>query len=306
MVEAARKAYTDFPTVVNDIPESGKTYVNSISEYAKMDSYLQTSQRAIGGSSDSAQLAQSYFWSKVAKGEVNDDEYRELYHNVVILAVLAQCAIDGVKREYAVNPTDEIERIRNMSCMKKERDYPLFMKYTHKIAVTKNGVERPYDEIKRDRKKIDKRIDNSIVCPMNYLQSHLDKIQGAQKGKTLDTYDYFIKYKGRANHKQMSKIHELVEGYNKFVTKAMMYEDKINEYYDLVIEKTKELQETISKMKLSLITMNRIIETSLGVMGQARIDNQYNDATKYISKTFSILYRVDKERFLNNFKRLKR
>ena len=89
MVKAAKIAYRDFPTVVNDIPESGKTYVNSISEYAKMDSYLQTSQRAIGGSSDSAQLAQSYFWSKVANGEVDDDEYRDLYHNVVILAVLA-------------------------------------------------------------------------------------------------------------------------------------------------------------------------------------------------------------------------
>jgi hypothetical protein len=85
MVKAAKVAYHDFPTVVNAIPESGKSYVNDIREYAKMDSMMQTAQKAIGGSSDSAQLAQSYFWSKKAKGEFD----QELYHNIVILAVLA-------------------------------------------------------------------------------------------------------------------------------------------------------------------------------------------------------------------------
>jgi hypothetical protein len=145
MVKAAMIAYRDFPTVVNEIPESGLTYRNGLHEYAKMDSAMQQAQRAIGGSSDSAQLAQSYMLSKVAKGEF-DDEYQDLYHNVIILAVLAQVAIDGIKRQYAVDPNDEIARIRDMDCMKREKDYPLFMKYTHKIPVTKNGAERPYED----------------------------------------------------------------------------------------------------------------------------------------------------------------
>lgn len=216
-----------------------------------------------------------------------------------------QCAIDGVKREYAVNPTDEIERIRNMSCMKKERDYPLFVKYTHKIAVTKNGVERPYDDIKKERRSVDKRINNEIVCPMNYLQSHLDKIQGAAKTNTIDTSKLFIKMKGIANNRQMSKIRELVEEYDSFVTKNMIYAEKDNEYLDLIIEKTKDVQEKISKIKISAITMNRLIETCLGFMGRTHIDKKYNEATKHISKTFNLLYHADKEKFLRNFKRIK-
>ena len=238
MVEAARIAYRDYPTAVNEIPESGKTYENEIHQYAKMDSSMQRQQKAIGGSSDSSQLAQSYMWSKVAVGEF-DEEYTQLYHNTVILATLAQVAIDSIKKEFAVNPNDEIERIRNMPCMKRKKDFPLFMKYTHKIPVTKNGNERSYDEIKNDRKKVNKRIDNTIVCPMNYLQTHLDKIQGAEKTKTTDTAEYFVKIKGWADNRQMSKIRTLIEEYDTFVSKAMIYAEKDNEYYDLVMQRTK-------------------------------------------------------------------
>lgn len=303
MVKAAMVAYRDFPTVVNDIPESGKTYVNDMREYARMDSAMQCAQKAIGGSSDSAQLCQSYMWAKVAKEEF-DEEYEQLYHNVVILAVLAQVAIDGIKRQYAVDPNDEIARIRAMDCMKREKDYPLFMKYTHKISVTKNGNERSYDEIKKDRRKVNKRIDNTIVCPMNYLQTHLDKIQGAEKTKTTDTTEYFIKIKGWADNRQMSKIRTLIEEYDTFMSKAMIYAEKDSEYCDLVMQKTKELNDEISKMKVSAITMNRLIETCLGIMGQTNTDAQYNDATKYAMRTFSILHRMNQEKFLSNFKRV--
>lgn len=88
MVEAARRAYKDFPTVVNEIPESGLSYDNNLKEYARMDISMQNAQKAIGGSSDSAQLAQSYMWTKIYNNEL-DDEYLQLYHNTAILAVLA-------------------------------------------------------------------------------------------------------------------------------------------------------------------------------------------------------------------------
>ena len=85
---AAKKAYAEFPTVVNEVGESGITYKKTMSEYAKMDSKMQGAQKAIGGSSDSAQLAQSYYWTKIANGEY-DEETQQLYDDVVILAVLA-------------------------------------------------------------------------------------------------------------------------------------------------------------------------------------------------------------------------
>jgi len=302
MVEAARIAYRDYPTVVNEIPESGLTYRNEPHAYAKMDSAMQQAQRAIGGSSDSAQLAQSYMWSKVARGEF-DDEYQQLYHNVVILAVLAQVAIDGVKRQYAVNPNDEISRIREMDCMKRKKDYPEFMKYTHKIQMTKNGEERPYEEIKKEKRRVIKRIDKHLVCPMNYLEAHLDKIQGAEKYDVVDTSEFFVKMKGRADNRQMSKVREIIEDYDSFVKHNIMTNDDIDDVMTHITQKMQEVLDAIQKIKISAITMNRLIETSLGVMGKARLDSQYNDAIKYIRKTFNIMYRTNKGVFLQNFKK---
>ena len=88
MVLGAKRAYVEYPTVVNEVPESKTTYNNTLADYALMDSKMQAAQKAIGGSSDSAQLSQSYMWSKIACGEY-DDEYWQLYDNTVILAVLA-------------------------------------------------------------------------------------------------------------------------------------------------------------------------------------------------------------------------
>ena len=301
MVEAARISYRDYPTVVNEIPESGLTYRNEIHEYAKMDSAMQQAQKAIGGSSDSAQLAQSYMWSKVARGEF-DDEYQQLYHNVVILAVLAQVAIDGIKRQYAVNPNDEIARIRDMDCMKRKKDYPAFMKYTHKIQMTKNGEERPYEEIKKEKRRIFRRIDKNLVCPMNYLQEYLDKIQGASRSDVVDTSEFFVKLKGKANNRQMSKIREIVEEYDKFVKRHMIeYADDKDAIYD-VIDKTKDVLESLKKLKITAITMNRLIETCLGIMGKTHTESQYNEAVKYVRKTFNLLYHTNPQMFLSNFK----
>ena len=213
-----------------------------------------------------------------------------------------QVAIDGIKRQYAVDPNDEIARIRAMDCMKREKDYPLFMEYTHKIPTTKNGSERPYEEIKKDKKKIKKRIDRSIVCPMNYLQNWLDKIQGAVKDDSIDTYAFFQKIKGKANEKQMSKIRVIVKEYDGYVTKNLIYGEDNQESFNNVLNKTEEIITTLQGMKLSAVTMNRLIETSLGIVGRVREDRQYIDATKYTTRTLNILYRMDKDKFLSNFK----
>lgn len=53
-----------------------------------MDSKMQASQRAIGGSSDTAQLALSYYADRIYKG-INDEETQQIYENIIILAVLA-------------------------------------------------------------------------------------------------------------------------------------------------------------------------------------------------------------------------
>ena len=304
MVEAARIAYRDYPTVVNEIPESGVTYDNTKSEYAKMDCKMQSAQKAIGGSSDTAQLSQSYYWDKVAKGEI-DDDCRQYYENTVILAVCAQLAIDGCKKVFAVDVNNDIERIRSQECMKREKDYPEFMKWTHEIPVTKNGKERSYDDIRRDRNKVRKRVDSSIVCPMNWLEESLNKIQGVSKRDYVDTKDYFIKIPGEANRHQASKIRKMIEeydGYTKHLLFLMQDSPDVDDYFYLLLIKTNDLLSTLNRMKISQYTINRLIGTVLGIDWGIQEENKYRQASKYVRKTLNVLYRNNREKFLKCFK----
>ena len=303
MVAAAKIAYRDYPTVVNEVGESGMSYDNTMADYARMDSAMQNAQKAIGGSSDTAQLSQSYYWSKIAKKEL-DEDCKQYYENTVILAVAAQLAIDGCKRQYEVDVNNDISRIRSQPCMKKEKDYPKFIKWTRKVPVTKNGKERPKDEIIKDKNRIKIRIDDDIVCPMNWLQDYLGKIQGAEKKNIVDTRNYFIKIAGKADNRQMSKIRALVEQYDLETRKIMILiqEDYNNaDYYELLEIKTMEVLDKLSKMKISKYTMNRLIGSVLGI--DWGVINQYKiqQPSKYTRKLLNVLYKTNKELFLSNF-----
>ena len=300
MVAAAKRCYEEFPTVVNDLPESGITYTNDLHQYARMDSKMQQAQKAIGGSSDSAQLAQSYYWDKVAKG-VNDVEKRELYENIIILAVIAQVSIDGCKKEYAVDPTVEIARIRAMKCMRRKNDFPAFMKYTREIVTTKNGKERPRKEVKADKDRLNRRIDDDIVCPMNWLQDALNKIQGNSRNNGIDTEDFFVHMIGKANQYQLTNIRKIVEEYDRYV--QYHHFDTDEQMEDLLI-RTESMLDEMKKIRITnILTINRLVATALGIEGKTHTNKRYKNASKHAKQMLNALYRYDKEKFLINFVR---
>lgn len=304
MVEAARIAYREYPTVVNEVPESGMSYNNTMKEYARMDSAMQGAQKAIGGSSDSAQLSQSYYWTKVANGE-DDDEKQQLYENTVILAVCAQLAIDGCKKVFAVDVNDDIARIRSQPCMNRQLDYPRFMKWTHKIPVTKNGKERPQEDIKAERNKVGKRIDEKLICPMNWLQDCLDKIQGASKDGFVDTKEFFVNNPGWANNRQMSKIRKIVEDYDGYTKRLMGYlidDIEDDEILELLMLKTDETYEKLKGLKMSKITINRLVGSVIGIDMGINNDYKYKITSKYTRKMMNLLYNCNREYFLSCFK----
>ena len=305
MVEAARIAYRDYPTVVNEVGESGMSYDNTMAEYARMDSAMQSAQKAIGGSSDTAQLSQSYYWDKVAKGEF-DDDCNQYYENTVILAVVAQLAIDGCKRLFEVDVNNDIARIRSQRCMKKDKDYPAFMKWTHEIPLTKNGKERAKEDIAKDKNKIKNRIIKELVCPMNWLQECLDKIQGAERKSLVNTQDFFIKIPGKADNRQMSKIRKLVERYDTDTRRLILLiqDDSDNtDYYNLLELRSEEILSELSKMKISKYTMNRLIGSALGIDRGVRDQYKNQQSSKYTRKILNLMYNSNKQLFLSNFTR---
>lgn len=325
MVEAARISYRDFPTALNAIGQSNKTYRNEMSEYARMDSAANRAQMGIGLSSNLAQMCLSYLWTKKARGEI-DDEYEELYHNCIILATLAQVLIDGIKRTFEVDAMSEIERIQNTPCMNRfkekvdkngnvilgknnkplmeRRDLPEFMMYVKEVPYTKDGKEIPYEEVKKNQDKIINRIDYDLVCPMNYLIELLGKIQGSSRSTKKDTVEYFIPITGKADNRQMSKIRKVIEEYDawtKVHIRSKKYYDEKDEYMDDFIEKSQEVIDSIRAFKISKITMNRLIGSVLGVDRSVNTNRKYRAASKYTRKMLNMMYKYNKDMFLANF-----
>lgn len=321
MVKCAEICYTQYPTIVNDLRESGITYQNTMTEYARMDNKLARSQMGIGYSSNLAQLALTYYWTEKQKPNPDKNRLKELYDNFVILSVIAQVLIDGCKREYEVDGMKELDRISKMNCMSikkrikdktgKEKyikyDFPEFMKYTREIQISKNNKALPLEEIQKNRDKLKQRINPTLSCPMNWLEECLDKIQGASTVKTESITDYFIKMKGKANSRQMTKIRKLIEDYDGLVKYLQMNCDNKEILVSRLIEGSEYLLSELKKIKIgNPVTINRLIETALGL--ETRVGNSKQlstSSTKYCRKTLNYLYKMDKKKFLINFKEKK-
>lgn len=316
IVESARRCYQDFPTIVNDLKESGVTYDNTPADYAQMDNMMSRSQLGIGWSSNAAQLCMSYYWTELAKEKRDEELLKAYYDNFIILSVLAQVIIDGCKRVYEIDGLDEIKRIMDEPWMRREyvdakgkvhkKDFPMFMKYTRTVPHTKNGEELPYDIVKGNKEKIKNRIDESITCPMNWLQEYLDKIQGTPTTNSTPTEDFFIVMDGSVNSHTSKKIIDIIVNYSNSIKREMTSSDSSEELVEAMV---REMDNTINKLKhikiKNLKTINKIIETALDLNGAVYSVNKayQRNNVKYSRQILNCLYRMDKEVFLSNFLR---
>ena len=119
IVELARKAYAECPTIINDIKSGTNEYDKSMKSYSKMDSNISSAQYNIGSASNIAQLALSYWFDGGCKDKGLEDVF-------IICSVLAQVAIDSCKRNFEIKVGAELARIEKLPCMKHGPRYPVF------------------------------------------------------------------------------------------------------------------------------------------------------------------------------------
>lgn len=319
MVECARRCYERFPTIVNALNESGISYDNTPEAYAEMDNKMSKARLGIGWSSNLAMLAISYFFTEMQKEEDERDErlVLQLEDDFIILSVVAQLIIDGCKREYEVSGMDIIKLIGQQDCMHrtimtfengflKERkyDFPLFMKYTRPIPYTKNGKELPFSEINKSKKKLRDRVDPSLVCPMNWVEEKLDKIQNASTSDSIPTEKFFIKINGKPKYKQVSKIIQLAKEYDEWIMESTkpLYDPDSN-FKEQLSLKAKYYADEVGKIRSNNpATINKLIEYSLGLNISGNYKNAaIKSARKYGIKIMSLLYRANRTKFLSNF-----
>lgn len=201
IVEHAKKCYLSYPTIVNNIPKEKNIYDNTLKNYAIIDNTLASYQRAIGESSNLAQVAQTYSYNDFSSDKLKKyAEYvcsnEELDDYACILAVVAQIAIDSAKRKFDVDVLEEINRIRSELGVQ-EIGYPLFYADVQNKKLVGVNMRNKYKEPKRfgvknkntdtnkekekeneeskegeeqEKKDEKEKVNINLVCPMNCVR----------------------------------------------------------------------------------------------------------------------------------------
>ena len=198
IVEHARKCVLNYPTIVNNIPKSTNKYNNSMDDFAMIDNGLSNSQRAIGESSNLAQISQTYMCN------FDDNKYIDY---VCILSVLAQVAIDNSKRQFNIDLNGEIRRIRNDMNIK-ENGYPVFWSL----------IQRNFQRNK---------IHYGLHCPMNFLYE-LELQEFHPSTTTLPMSYFFIKHSLDKNdiRRKSFKVEELISRYSLLLSNNLNYDNE--------------------------------------------------------------------------------
>ena len=174
------------------------------------------------------------------------------------------------------------------------------MQYTHEVPFLKNGNERSQSEITKDRKKLRERIDNTLVCPMNWLEECLNKIQGLPNSDDYCIDNLFIRDNSRADYRKIGRVRALIEEYDKWIKTEFPYYDHYEQdNFLLLSQKQEEVIEAIKNTKLSKASINHLIGAALQV--ENYVNKQSKKATKLQRKMLNLLYKHDPEKFLNCF-----
>lgn len=184
IVNYAKYCYSYYPTIVNNIPKEKQHYKNDLLYFAAMDNSLAEAQRAIGESSNLAQLALTYTY--------NFPEEKKYQDYVCILSVLAQVAIDNAKRKYDIDLVEEIKRIK------------------FDMNVKANGCPAFWNNIRKDFNR--GRINYKLDCPMNRLVS--TKIAKFRSPDSTLSMDYFFQsFPLEEDRRHCRKVEDLIHKY---------------------------------------------------------------------------------------------
>ena len=272
LADLAKKAYIEYPTIINAVDDSGTSnYHFALEEYAKMDNQIADAQAAIGTSTDIAQLALSYYYD----GEMQDDELRKCF---VILSVIGQISIDLAKKNFDIDVMREIGRIRNLPCMQR-KEIPLF------FATTKKS---------RNDKEFDaeKYVVKSMECPMDIMAEIIEEeiIPYASRESHFSLYIFWnpdVLRKG--NKKEVKKVINAAEDYNTFVKYLEVRKDKLEDSI-LFALKNRAVTRFLNKAKCELRE-----ETVMQLVMYAMKN------TDVSTTILNFLYKYHKEKFMHCF-----
>ena len=252
-------------------------------DFTRMDASIAAGQQDVGESSNIAQLALSYWFD-------NGLHSRELEDVFIICSVLAQVAIDSAKRTYDVTVSKELNRIKQLRCMKHKPKYPTFY-----ADILKYKDHKKPDDKQRIIKDEDVKIFN---CPMDILyqiieEGCFDKRKNKELNtRTIQTNGQFLAVNSSstaANRHQVGKILEYVEKYDKAVFDL---DDSLEGYAEALETEFKALMGELKNVKIKQETMEYLITWFFKTGGKL-----------YRNTLLIVLHDKNKDMFLKCFKK---
>ena len=324
MVDACEIAQL-FPTIVNGFEKESKKYKYTMENLAIVDNNLQSSQKAIGTSSNLAQIYMTQYWNVI--NFINDRNCNadlnislkqvanDMLDKVCILSVLAQVAVDSSKRKFIVGNGDdglnsEISRLRK-ELLNKEK--PLFWQYSS-ISYNKKEIEKrikssnkyEWNNINESERKmiIKKEKENMISklvnysCPMNWIIDEINKI-GIAKRNTSISDDKFIIVHGNnknRNKKKSKKIEEIINELNLEcrsinIDLTIPKEEKDKLYYELYNKCCNKIKSINLELDVLSILIARCFSNN----------NKIKNNKQIKTKMLNILYKTNRDNFIKCF-----
>lgn len=284
IVELAKKAYMEYPTIINGIEAENSDYKKDMESYANMDNDISSSQYATGRASNIAQLALSYYFHDGS----NNQELEDVF---IICSVLAQVAIDSAKRNFNIKVNKELSRIANLECMEHNPKYPRFYAEIQKLKQRKS---------KKKRIIIDEKDIGDFNCPMDIIYRIIDEdVIDLRKYKFLNTstvsfkkiFDYKLERVKNRDRKQHKKIISIVEEYDKAIKK---YDIEDENYHENIMREFEACMSKLDKLTIKSDTMYSLIAYAFNYGGRSR---------SICDRLLTVLYDKDPEAFLSCFEK---
>ena len=256
LIDSAKKNYHIFKVPTRNInpPKSKRHYTHS--DLANLDD--KTSNNKIGEIVNLSQELNSLLWDIVFKsGQSVEEQYgqiKEIYYDVCQLDVMSNIEIDKAKKEYPIDTTKELKRMRKkyenlLTVSDGRKRTPYFLGF---IAETKNYK----NIVRKDYQKYNTSMDYLHTC---IKQNRSGKSMGSNFLPLADIFRPKEFDKNLVNKKQVAKIIRLAtktSDYIKMIScNPSFYE---NQYYYRNRAKMELLYE-INQMKINTHTMYRLL-----------------------------------------------
>lgn len=294
LVNAAKKNYQFFKVPTRNInpPKSKRHYTPE--DLVDLDD--KTSNNKIGEIVNLSQELNSLLWDMISKsGESLESQYeyiKEIYYDVCQLDVLSNIEIDKAKKEYPVDTTAELKRMRKkyekiLTMADGRKRMPYFLGF---IADTKNY------------KNVDRKDYQKYDTSMDYLHTCIGHNRSSKsKGKDFLPLSKIFKPlnfdKNKVSKPQIKKIIDMAE--NTFTYNQMIAQNTLlsgDEKSILILTAKEDLLYEINKLKINEHTMHRLLWN---------LDLQKNSAVKNL--LFYVLFNYKNEiltGLLNQYNRI--